>query len=60
MLSEIFGPDKADFDGSAIDTPSAIPYNPSGNAEHWVEVCFPGGGRWEKVETVGTCLREGS
>jgi len=38
MLSEIFGPDKADFDGAGIDTPSDIPYNPSGNTEHWVEV----------------------
>ena len=28
MLSEIYGPDKADFDGAGIDTPSAIPYNP--------------------------------
>ena len=59
MLSEICGPDKADFDGAGIDTPSAIPYKPSGNADHWVEIDFPGG-RWEKVETVGTGLREGA
>jgi len=42
MLSEICRPDKADFDGSGIDTPAAIPYNPSGNADHSVEVVFPG------------------
>jgi hypothetical protein len=59
MLSEIFGPDKADFDAAGIDTPSDIPYNPSGTADHWVEIDFPGG-RWEKVETVGTGLREGA
>jgi hypothetical protein len=41
-LSEICAPDKADFDGTGIDTPSAIPYNRSENAEHRVEVVFPG------------------
>jgi len=36
MLSEIYGPDKADFDNAGIDTPSAIPYNPSGNADRFI------------------------
>jgi len=43
MLSEICGPDKADFGVSGIDTPPPIPYNPSRNADHWVKVVFPGG-----------------
>jgi hypothetical protein len=43
MLSEICRPDKADFDGSGIDTPAAIPYNPSENADPSMEVVFPGG-----------------
>ena len=58
MLSEICGPDKADFGVSGIDTPSPIPYNPSRNADHWVKVVFPGGEKWVKMETVGTGLRE--
>jgi hypothetical protein len=37
-----FATDKADFDGAGIDTPSVIPYNPSGNTDLSVEVVFPG------------------
>jgi hypothetical protein len=42
MLSEICGPDKTDFDGAGIDTPSSIPYNRSGNADHSVGVVSSG------------------
>jgi hypothetical protein len=52
MLSEICRPDKADFDVAGIDTPSPIPYNPSGNTDLSVEVFSRGrkmgksGNRW--------------